>query len=176
MLPEPLHPAVVHLPMALVALLPVAAIVALWAIHRGGRAVYVWAVPLALAALLTGSAWLALETGEQEEDRVEEVVSESAIHEHEEAAERFLVLAGVLTLVAGVGLAVGSVGSAARILATVGTVAVLVAGLQVGSLGGDLVYVHGAASAYTDAPTGSAAAGGGEEREEGVDARERDRP
>lgn len=166
MLPEPLHPAVVHLPMALVALLPVAAIVALWAIHRGARPLHAWAVPLAFAVLLTGSAWLALETGEQEEERVEEVVSESVLHEHEEAAERFLVLAGVLTLVAGVGLAGGTVGSAARILATVGTIGVLVAGVQVGSLGGELVYVHGAASAYTDAQVGSASADGGEESEE----------
>lgn len=166
MLPDPLHPAVVHLPMALVALLPFVALVALWAIHRGARPLHAWAVPLALAALLTGSAWLALETGEREEDRVEEVVSESVLHEHEEAAERFLVLAGVLTLVAGVGLAGGTVGSAARILATVATIGVLVAGVQVGSLGGELVYVHGAASAYTDAQVGPASADGGEESEE----------
>lgn len=153
MLPDPLHPAVVHFPMALAALLPLFALVALWAIRRGGRALYVWAVPVAMAGLLTGTAWLALETGEQEEDRVEAVISEAAIHDHEEAAERFLLFAGVLTLVTGVGLAGGTLGSAARLLATVGTVGVLAAGIQVGSLGGELVYTHGAGAAYVDAPS-----------------------
>ncbi len=150
MIPDPLHPAVVHLPLALGALVPLAAVVALWAIHRGGRVLHVWAVPLALAALMTGGAWLALETGEEEEERVEDVVAESAIHEHEEAAERFLLFSGILTVLAGVGLAGGTLGSAARLLATVGTVGVLAAGVQVGGLGGELVYEHGAASAYVD--------------------------
>lgn len=158
MVPDPLHPAVVHFPMALAALLPLAAVLALWAIHRGGRALHVWAVPVALAALLTGTAWLSLETGEEEEDRVEAVVSEAALHEHEEAAERFLLFAGLLTVVAGVGLAGGALGSAGRILATVGTLGVLAAGIQVGSLGGELVYTHGAGAAYVDGPTGGDAA------------------
>ncbi len=166
MLPDPLHPAVVHFPMALSALLPLSALVALWAIHRGARSRHAWAVPVALAASLTGSAWLAIETGENDEERVEAVVAESAIHEHEEAAERFLLFAGVLTLVAGVGFAGGTLGSAARILATVGTVGVLVAGVQVGSKGGELVYVHGAGSAYADAPAGPARTPAGEEHDE----------
>ena len=153
MVPDPLHPAVVHLPMALAVLLPFAAAAALWAIHRCARPLHAWGVPLALAVLLTGSAWLALETGEQEEERVEAVVAESAIHEHEEAAERFLLLAGVLTLVSGVGLAGGTLGSAARLLATAGTIAVLAAGVQVGARGGELIYVHGAAAAYVDPPS-----------------------
>jgi len=152
MLPDPLHPAVVHFPLALAVLLPLSAVVALWAIRRGARPLSAWAVPFALAVLLTGSAWLALETGEREEEAVEAVVAESALEEHEEAAERFLLFAGALTLVAGMGLAGGTLGSAARILATAGTVGVLVAGISVGARGGELVYVHGAASAYTDAP------------------------
>jgi hypothetical protein len=61
MLPDPLHPAVVHLPMALAVLIPA----------------------------------LALETGKDEEDRVERVVSEDLIEAHEEAAERFLLLGGI---------------------------------------------------------------------------------
>ena len=148
MLPEPLHPAVVHLPLALAVLLPVFALLALWAIHRGTSARLAWSVPLVLAALMTGSAWVALRTGESEEDRVEEVVSEAAIHEHEEAAERFLLLAGVVTILAGAGLARGTLGSAGRILTTAGAVAVLAAGVQVGARGGELVYTHGAALVY----------------------------
>ena len=95
MLPDPLHPAVVHLPIALALLVPLAALVGLLVIARGltpGRA---WAPVLLLQALLVGSAWLALETGENEEERVERVVAERHIEAHEEAAERFLLMAGL---------------------------------------------------------------------------------
>lgn len=167
MLPEPLHPAVVHLPLALAVLLPFFAVLALWAIRRGVSTTAAWGVPVLLAVLLTGSAWVALQTGESDEERVEEVVSEAAIHEHEEAAERFLLLAGVVTLLAGVGLARGTLGSAGRILATVGTVAVLAAGVQVGARGGELVYTHGAARVYADdGPASAARSEEGERREE----------
>lgn len=149
MLPDPLHPAVVHFPMALAALLPLSALVGLWAIRRDGRATHIWAVPLALAVLLTGTGWLALQTGEQEEERVEEIVGDDPIHEHEEAAERFLLLSGVVTLLFGAGLAKGTLGSSARLLATVGSVAVLAAGIQTGHAGGELVYGHNAGAAYT---------------------------
>jgi len=83
------------------------------------------------------------------------VVAESALNVHEEAAERFLVLSGVLALVAIAGLARGTVGRAARIVTAVGAVGVLGAGVQVGHSGGVLVYREGAASAYANAPAGA---------------------
>ena len=146
----PLHPLVVHFPIVLAVLLPISALVALWAIRKGTTPRWAWALPVAVAAALTVSAYVATETGEREEDRVERVVTESAIHGHEEAAERFLVLSGVLLLVAGVGLMPRTVGEAARLLTAVGAVGLLAAGVQVGHSGGELVYRHGAASAYTD--------------------------
>src|SRR5690606_7895092 len=108
-----------------------------------------WALPVAVAAALTLSAWVAIETGEREEDRVEQVVGDAAIHGHEEAAERFLVLSGVLLVIAGVGLVPRTVGEAARLLTAVGALGLLAAGVQVGHSGGELVYRHGAASAYS---------------------------
>ena len=152
MVPSPLHPAVVHFPIVFAVLLPVAALLALLFIRKGAAPLRAWAFPLAIAAGMTGSAWVALQTGEAEEEKVEAYVSEAAIHEHEEAAERFLLIGGVVTLVAGAGLLSGVLGSAARIVATAGTVVVLLAGVQVGRAGGELVYEHGAAQAYvTDA-------------------------
>lgn len=150
MLPDPLHPAVVHFPLVLVFLLPLFAAGAIWLIRRGADARQVWAVPLLIAAALTGSAYVAIETGEAEEDRVEAVVSEAVLHEHEEAAERFLVLSGVLFLVSAAGLARSNLGQAARLLTVVGSIGVAVAGVQVGAAGGELVYRHNAASAYMD--------------------------
>ncbi|MDT8370226.1 MAG: hypothetical protein RQ745_13550, partial [Longimicrobiales bacterium] len=114
MLPDPLHPAVVHFPIVLAVLLPLFAAGAFWAIRRGSRRSIAWAVPLAMTLLLSGSAWYAIETGEAEEDRVEEVVGDDPIHEHEEAAERFQLLAGFVTLFALGGLAAGRAGEVAR--------------------------------------------------------------
>ena len=148
MLPEPLHPAVVHFPVVLMILLPLFALGAQWAIRRGSRPRMAWALPLALSAALAASALAAVRTGEAQEEKVEDVVGERALHVHEEAAERFQTLAGVLLLVAATGLAGGRVGTAGRWLTVAGSVGVALAGVQVGSSGGELVYEHGAASAY----------------------------
>ena len=157
MFPDPLHPVVVHFPIVLAVLLPIFAGGAVWAIRRGTRYRRAWALPFALAAALAASGWVAVRTGEAEEDRVEAVVGEAVLHEHEEAAERFLVLSGLVLLVAGVGLFGGNVGSAGRFLATAGSVGLLVAAVQVGKAGGELVYVHGAAEPYvTSAPAAGA--------------------
>ncbi|HEX6133769.1 MAG TPA: DUF2231 domain-containing protein [Longimicrobiales bacterium] len=158
MLPDPLHPAVVHFPIVLVFLVPIAAVLAVWAIRRGAATRRTWAVPLALAAALALSAFVALRTGEAEEDRVEAVVAEAALHAHEEAAERFLVLSGVLLLVAGAGLFRGDLGRAARLVTIVGSLGLIVAGVQVGAEGGELVYEHNAGSAYAGGATPAAQA------------------
>jgi uncharacterized membrane protein len=161
MLPEPLHPAVVHFPVVLAVLMPIVAVVTLVAIRRGARPTRAWAIMVAMAAALTLSAWLALRTGEAEEERVEAVVAESVLHEHEEAAERFMTLSAIVLVAAGLGLFGGAVGKVARGVAAAGTVAILVAGIRVGAAGGALVYEHGAAQAYTDAqtpPSGEASA------------------
>ena len=157
MLGIPLHPLVVHFPVVLAVLLPISVLVALWVIRRGATSRRVWSVPVAVAVALVASAWVATETGESQEDRVEQVVAERAIHSHEEAAERFLVLSGVLAVVAVAGLARGTVGSAARLVTAIGAVGVLAAGAQVGHSGGVLVYREGAASAYA---TGARDTGG----------------
>lgn len=154
MIPDPLHPAVVHFPIVLAVLLPIFSLGALWAIRRGAPPARTWAIPAALAAALTGSAWVAVETGEAEEERVEGVVGEVVLHEHEEAGERFVVLSGLVLILGGFGLAGGTVGSAGRLLATAGSLAVMIAGFAVGGAGGELVYRHGAAQPYvTEAAT-----------------------
>lgn len=145
----PMHPLVVHFPVALAVLLPIFALVALWAIRRGMTPARAWAVPVVLAAALAGSAFAATRTGEGDEERVERVVPEQSLHEHEESGERFLVLSGALLLVSAAGLVRGTVGSAGRLLGTLGAVVLLAAAVQVGHSGGTLVYRHGAASAHS---------------------------
>lgn len=148
MVPEPLHPAVVHFPIVLAVLLPLAAAAALIAIRMGSPLRRTWLIPVGMAVALTASAWVSTETGEDEEDRVERVVAESAIHAHEERAERFLVLSGALLAVLAGGMIGGTLGSASRIVGSVGAFLLLVPTFQVGASGGELVYEHGAASAY----------------------------
>lgn len=157
----PLHPMIVHFPMVLVFLLPIFALGALWAIRRGALPVRAWSLPLAFAVALAASAFVATKTGEQEEDRAEQAVPEAALHAHEEAAERFLLLSGVLVLLVGAGLAPGLLGRSARLAGTVGAIALVFAGVQVGKAGGELVYRYDAGSAYAGASsleTGTAAA------------------
>lgn len=156
MLGIPLHPLVVHFPIVLSVLLPLSVLVALRTIRKGATPRRAWLVPLAIAAALSLSAFAATQTGENEEDRVERVVGESALHGHEEAGERFLVMSGVLVLVAAAGLVSGTVGRAARLVTAGGAVALVVAGVQVGHSGGELVYRDGAASAYVQ-PAGAPA-------------------
>jgi formate hydrogenlyase subunit 3/multisubunit Na+/H+ antiporter MnhD subunit len=163
LLPNPLHPAVVHLPIALTVLVPVFAIGALVAIRRGTKVLRAWGIAAAMLAALSLSAWVSLETGEQQEDRVESIVPERAFETHEEAAEAFFMLSLGVLGVAGLGLLGGRVGTGARYAAALGTLALVVAGYNVGHSGGALVYTHGAASAYTSSSgTMPAAANGGE--------------
>jgi uncharacterized membrane protein len=148
MLPEPLHPAVVHFPIVLAVLLPLTVVGALIAIRMGSPLRRTWLVPVGMALALTASAWASVETGEAQEDRVERVVPESAIHTHEERAERFLVLSGVLFAVLAGGMLGGTIGSASRMVGSVGAFLFLLPTVQVGASGGELVYEHGAAAAY----------------------------
>ncbi len=147
------HPKLVHVPMALGVLMPLVAgglLLAWWRNWLPGRA---WFLAVGLQAILFGSGILALRSGEAEEDRVERVVAERFIEEHEEAAELFVWSSGgilVLMLLAG---ALGSRRSAlpAAAVATVGTLVVLGLGYRTGQAGGSLVYEQGAGQAYTGA-------------------------
>ena len=159
MIPDPLHPVVVHFPIVLVVILPVLATIAAVRARRGTRPRRDWATAAVVSAALFASAFAAVRTGEAQEDRVEAVVSERVLHDHEEAAERFLVLSGTLALVALLGLAGGRAGEAARWVATVGSIGLLLAGVQVGDSGGDLVYRYGAANAYVETAAGPVARG-----------------
>ena len=148
MLPNPLHPAVVHFPVVLAMLLPLVALASLYAIRRGARPTVAWGITTVVSALLLASSWVSLETGEQAEEKVEDVVAERVVEAHADAAELFTFMAGGVLLLAIAGLAKGKLGTGARIAASVGTLAIVGAGINVGHSGGQLVYRYGAASAY----------------------------
>ena len=154
------HPKLVHLPIALAVLMPlIAGGLALawwrkWLPWRG------WLIAVALQFVLLGSSVLALRSGDAQAQRVEAVVPEAFIEQHEEAAEAFTwATGGVLALMIGAALLRSrKVALPLVALATAGTLAVTGLGYRVGEAGGRLVYQHGAANAYTSTSQATIAA------------------
>ena len=144
------HPKLVHLPMALAVLMPLVTGGVLFAWWRGWLDRRVWVLVLLLQALLVGSGALAMNTGETEEERVEQVVAEEYIEAHEEAAEVFVWASAALLLLMALPLALpeGRARQATSLGAFLGTLIVFGLGYSTGEGGGKLVYEHGAAQAH----------------------------
>jgi uncharacterized membrane protein len=152
----PLHPRIVHMPIALAVLIPIVSLGLIAAWWRGLLPRRVWSVVVFLQLLLVAGGFTAMRTGQSEEDRVERVVSGTHVHAHEEAAEAF-VWGGVVVLALVIAAAVPRAERPARFLAVAafaGTLVVLFLGYRTGEAGGRLVYTHGAASAYAS-PSGA---------------------
>ena len=132
-------------------LMPLLAAGFAWALWTGRTRSRAWIAVIALQALLVGAGFAAMKTGEAEEERVEAVVQDAAIHEHEERAEQFVWAAAATLGLAILVLAVRHPDATRGLAALAVLAAVIVAGLaiRVGAAGGELVYVQGAASAYT---------------------------
>lgn len=150
MLPNPLHPALVHFPIVLAILLPLVAVAALIAIRRGVNPRKAWAAVVVFGAMMWLSAFVTAKVGEADEERVEQVVAEGALETHEEAGELFVVLGGLAAVLLATGLLGGTTGRTARIAGTGAAALLIVAVFNVGRTGGELVYTHGAARAYSD--------------------------
>ncbi len=146
----PLHPKIVHLPIALAVLMPLmsAGLLAAWWADVLPRRT--WIIAVLLQGMLLASGVAGLRTGETEEDRVERVVAERLIESHEAAAERFVWGTGAVFLLAIAAAAFRDERHARQlaIATTLGTLLVLFLGYRTGETGGRLVYQHGAANAY----------------------------
>jgi uncharacterized membrane protein len=163
MLPDPLHPAVVHFPIVLLLLGAPLAVVAVF-LRR-------WHLPVLAAVVLTmgaAGAVVATVTGEQDSEVAGELAgtAEKVLEEHEEWGERarnFGVIAAVLAVISA---AISRMPVAGRALGAIAAMAALAAAAsvaQAGHYGGQVVYQHGIG---VGAAAGNAAAqpsGGGEE-------------
>ncbi len=117
-----------------------------------------WVLVVAAQAALVVSGLVSMRTGEADEERVERLVPESVIEAHEEAAEAFVWGSGIVLALGLLPFLLKRPGAArvAGLGVVAGTVVVLVLGFRVGEAGGELVYRHGAAAAFTKgAPAGS---------------------
>ena len=148
---DPVHPAVVHFPIAIATLIPLFAIGALVAVARGAAPARAWGVVLALQILLTGTALAAMFTGESDALHIGSSVARDHIEAHELAGSWLVYGSLVILIAALLGLAQTKTGRVARMLNLVGATALAYLGLTAGNSGGDLVYDHGAAQAYSDA-------------------------
>lgn len=154
----PLHPALVHVPLGLSLVMPIVAAAIGFALLKGWATKPMWLVVIALQAVVLVGGLVAMNTGEDEEEVVEKVLDERFIEEHEERAEAFVWSAGITLALSAAVLVLGpqQTGIAALITALAAAVT-LGLGYRVGHSGGELVFKHGAAAAYT----GSAPAVGG---------------
>ena len=143
-MPEPLHPAVAHFPVALLLLGAVLAVAAVF-VRR-------WHLPLFAAIVLSLGAIGAVAatiTGEEEEEKVEHAIpsAEPVLEEHADWGEgaRNAGIAAALLAVAAAFFVHKPVGG--RVLSVLAACVALVAGYyvaQAGHFGGELVYRHGA--------------------------------
>jgi uncharacterized membrane protein len=152
----PLHPAIVHLPLGLAFILPALALGYAWTVWKGSARPRAWLAIVALQAVLLGAGLVAMNTGEREEDRVERVVPDAALEQHEAYAEQFVWATGFTLVLAALVLVSRrpALGHALIVATVTGTVVVAVAAIRVGHAGGRLVYEHNAGAAY--ATSGSA--------------------
>ncbi len=143
----PLHPIVVHFPIVLGALLPLLAILLWWGIKKFQLPPKVWALVSIVALVYSLSAVTAVQLGEADEEKVEKVVSEKVIEEHEEVWELIPWIAGTLFLVSLGGFTVRYSKQAKMAMIGLSLVAVVPL-IHAGHTGGELVYEHGASIAH----------------------------
>ncbi len=148
----PLHPLLVHFPIVLGIILPFAGLFFWWTIKRDILPKKFWSVVVAIALVYSVSAWVASEVGEEDEEKVEKVVYEEIIEEHEEAGERLVWIAGGLLLISLAGIVFKKSDHARMALVVLSAAAIIPLAL-VGHSGGELVYKYGAAVAHVPAET-----------------------
>lgn len=147
----PIHPKIVHIPIALSLLLPLLASGVLLAWFRGALPKRAWWVVVGVQALLVLACFAAMSTGDSDSVIASRVVARGLIHAHEDAANFFLG-ATILTMVSAMAAALVRVERQSRALGIATVIVSLIAAslaFRVGHLGGDLVYQHGAANAFT---------------------------
>jgi uncharacterized membrane protein len=145
----PFHPMIVHFPLAMTFIMPVLILVFASMIKSNKMTPKSWLIIIGLQLAVVITGYIALDSGETEEQAVEKVVNKKLIHEHEESAEIFVgstVLALVLSIAVffirkeisfPIKLAIAFISLVSCFLA-----------YKTGKQGGELVFKYGAASAY----------------------------
>lgn len=140
----PLHPLVVHIPIAFALTSPILGIAALVMTRRGNSSRSIWVLNVVWQVLLAASTYGAMAAGEIDRGRVEERVGKDLVDWHERAATIVLISSIASAALAALAAKKGGVFEGALIVLQFG---ILTAAVITGKLGGELVYVHGAIGA-----------------------------
>lgn len=151
----PLHPIIVHFPIALGLLCPLLIMTIWMGILRWGWPKKTWMLVVGMHVILLASSLAAVKTGEIDEEKVEKYISEQLIEEHEELAEKlpwaFGTLLGVSLLPLIFSKKQKELATATLVLSLASTAVII----PTGHSGGKLVYEHGAANAHMTSPQAS---------------------
>lgn len=156
--PSPLHPAVVHFPIAFLLLGAAIAVLAVF-VRR-------WHLPLLAAVLLVcggAGAMVATATGDEAAERVGDIseVGEDVLEHHEDWGEKtrnIAIAAALLSIVAAFMANKKAIGLSFSVLTALCALAAAYAVAQTGHYGGELVYRHGAGVKVAPAQAASAQA------------------
>ncbi|MGE0550542.1 MAG: DUF2231 domain-containing protein [Kofleriaceae bacterium] len=147
----PMHPKMVHIPIALCIVMPMVITMVWFGIQRGWFTSRTWLLCAALQGVLFVSALGALQSGKDDGAKVEGYASEDALETHRDRASWFVYVAGLnLMLSASVAL-LPIARNRQQLLGAIAIVASLggtYAGYLVGDAGGRLVYVANASDAH----------------------------
>jgi uncharacterized membrane protein len=143
----PLHPIAVHFPIVLGVILPVVALAVWWAIRKEYLQQKAWVLVVFIALAYGVSSFVAVELGEEDEDKVEKVVSEEVFEEHEEAGESIPWIASGLFLISLAGFLPKN-SNRLRLALVVLSLTAIIPLANTGHTGGQLVYQYGAANAH----------------------------
>ncbi len=146
----PLHPAIVHLPLALTFILPALILVFIWAIRSGKMSREMWVVIVGLQLVITASGYIALETGETDEEKVAQVAGILLMQTHEQTAEIFV---GTTVVSLAVGVVAFFLQVQFQIYARVGVLIIsllsCVFALKTSQNGTEIVYAQNGASVHS---------------------------
>lgn len=147
----PLHPQLVHLPLALSLILPFLAIVIVTLIQKKVFSKSVWFLLIGLQVLAVTSGYVAMNAGEKDEKVIkqQQIVNPAFISYHENKAEMFVSLEVVALALLLMTCFLKDVNQNIFALASVAALFVgAFMGFKTGQTGGLLVYKYQAARAY----------------------------
>jgi uncharacterized membrane protein len=150
MLPDPLHPAVVHFPIVLMYIAPIVVVWAAWRARRSEFPMRTWLIVPVFFGAIVVSGFVAKQTGNDGEELAEEFVDHDVIETHEERGEQFVLFALGAFIVSIAGFASGKAGQALKGLTLIAALTGVVLITRVGHSGGTMVYDHMVGQAGTD--------------------------
>ena len=149
----PLHPIVVHFPIALAVLVPLLALGVLFALARCQWPEKAWHLVLAAQALLFVSSIVAMKSGEKDEGKVGKYVQAKNLHDHEEWGEKMPIVTGAVLVLCALPLFLPRRRKLLLNIAVAASVLGAIPAILTGHSGGKLVYQDGATDAHRAIPT-----------------------